>query len=443
MQAREWQFDGLVGPTHNYAGLALGNLAAAKNAGAVSNPRQAALQGLEKMRFVRNLGVPQAFLPPHYRPQVAVLRGLGFEGGLDQLLATAGRQAPGILAAVYSSSFMWAANAATVSPSADSADGRLHLTPANLVSHFHRSIEPQFSEHLLRQIFHNKKLFSVHNSLRPVQALGDEGAANHMRICKNHGDAGTNVFVYGKSHEMTSNPAKFPARQEQLASEAIARLHRLDPAATLMLQQSPQAIDFGVFHNDVIAMNTTNLMLVHAQAFIPGHQKKLKDFFAARPDFCFREIDARVLSVSDAVSTYLFNSELLELAGRKFALVAPSECENHAGVSAVVASLIAEGVLHDVHYLDVRESMRNGGGPACLRLRIVMTPEQEAAIHQGVVLTDEKYMQLVEWVNRHYRDRLHFDDLRDPQLVHELDVAYVALESILGMPGLYDRWRAE
>ncbi|MGA8031441.1 MAG: N-succinylarginine dihydrolase, partial [Casimicrobiaceae bacterium] len=42
-------FDGIPGPTHNYSGLAQGNLAAERNAQQVSNPREAALQGLEKM----------------------------------------------------------------------------------------------------------------------------------------------------------------------------------------------------------------------------------------------------------------------------------------------------------------------------------------------------------------------------------------------------------
>lgn len=443
MNAREWQFDGLVGPTHNYAGLALGNNASAMNAGAVSNPRLAALQGLEKMRFVRNLGVPQAFFPPHYRPLISVLKRLGFNGDLASLLSQSYQQAPGLLSALFSSSFMWAANAATVTPSADSLDGKLHLTPANLVSHFHRSVEGDFSRHLLAKIFHNTDLFSVHNYINPVQSLGDEGAANHMRICNNHSDQGDNIFVFGKSHELTYLPKKYPARQERMASEAIARVNCIDPSRVMFLQQSPEAIDLGVFHNDVIAMNTTRLMVIHEQAFIENDQKRLRDWATKQAQFMLHEIPSADLSIADAVSSYLFNSQLLETAPKKFTLVAPSECSNHAGVRRVVDRLLAESVLHAAHYLDVRESMRNGGGPACLRLRIVMTPEQERAIHSGVVLTDDKYTQLVEWVNTHYRDRLQFDDLRDPQFVFELDAAYGALESIIGMPGLYDPWRIE
>lgn len=441
MKAQEWQFDGLVGPTHNYAGLAMGNLAASSNAGSVSNPRLAALQGLEKMKFVHGLGVKQAFLPPHYRPLIAMLKRLGFDGDLGTILDSVARTCPALLASVYSSAFMWTANAATVTPSIDSGDGRLHLTPANLSSHFHRSIESQFVERSLGIIFHNKKLFSLHNALPMADILGDEGAANHMKICCNHSHEGHDIFVYGKSHEMTLSPVKYMARQHRLASEAIARLHGLKSGNVHYYQQSPKAIDAGVFHNDVIALNTASRMIIHEEALIAEHQHALRQLFAKNPSWRLFEIPASNLSIEDAVSTYLFNSQLLCLPGKKFALVAPSECMNHAGVRGQVDRLIGKGAIDQVHYLDVRESMRNGGGPACLRLRIVMTSEQSEAMHQGVVYTADKHNQLADWVGRHYRDRLCFDDLRDPNLVEELERAYSELEQILEMPGLYDPWR--
>lgn len=439
--AHEWQFDGLVGPTHNYAGLATGNLAAASNAGSASNPRLAALQGLKKMRFVRNLGVKQAFFPPHYRPLISELRRLGFSGDLGTVLDNAFRTAPGILASVYSSSFMWAANAATVTSSVDNLDGRLHLTPANLSSHYHRSVEAQFQQKSLKSIFHNKKLFCINNALPSVDIFGDEGAANHMLINYNNNSVGFNIFVYGKSFEKTLNPQKYLARQQLLASQSVARIHGLDLRRCLFFQQSPEAIDQGVFHNDVIALSTTSRMIVHEHAFVPEHQKQLRELFIGDPQLRLREVTLEELSIQDAVATYLFNSQLLELPGNKFVLVAPSECSNHAGVGRLVRNLKSEGVLDEVHYLDVRESMRNGGGPACLRLRVVMNPEQEEAIHQGVILTEEADKKLQEWVNKYYRDRLEFSDLRDPNFVNELDAAYEALEVLIGMPGLYDDYR--
>jgi succinylarginine dihydrolase len=442
MSAREWQFDGLVGPTHNYAGLATGNLAAAHNAGMVSNPRMAALQGLDKMRTVHNLGVPQAFFPPHYRPLVSELKRLGFSGSLGQILDAAYTQAPAMLAALYSSSFMWAANVATVTPASDSADGKTHLTPANLMSHYHRSIEAPFSYHMLNKIFHNNKLFSIHNPLPSVDSMADEGAANHMRLKNNTTKESLNIFVYGKSHEMTFQSTRHPARQHRAASEAIIRLHRLDPAGVLLLQQSPQVIDKGVFHNDVIAMSAGRLMVVHEEAFIPEHQQQLRSAVASQPELQLVELSSREVSVDDAVSTYLFNSQLLILPDGKTVMLAPAECSNHAGIRGCIERLITQGLLQEAHYLDVRESMRNGGGPACLRLRIVLDAKQEQSLHEGIVFTDEKYLQLSAWVKTHYRDRLHFSDLRDPALVTELDAAYRALEEIIGMPGLYDPWRS-
>lgn len=436
-QAREWQFDGLVGPTHNYAGLALGNLAAANNKGAVSNPRLAALQGIEKMRFVRDLGMGQAFLPPHYRPVISQLERLGFRGSRAEMIQQAAEQAPGFLASIYSSSFMWTANAATVTPSSDSADGKLHLTPANLTSHFHRSIEAEFSYRLLKAIFRNETLFSIHKPIHPCGQMGDEGAANHMRIINNEHCYAKHVFVYGNSEEKTFENRKFIPRQHRAASEAVARLHGINPADTIYLQQSPQVIDQGVFHHDVIGMNTGRLMIHHAESFIPEHQAQMRRYAATLPDFQYREIAAADLTVSEAVSTYLFNSQLLEVAPGSHVLVAPSEVANHPRAYAIAEQLKVDGLLSDVHYLDVRESMRNGGGPACLRLRVVLTSEEVSAMHPNIVANDSQLDQLSAWVKTHYRDRLSFDDLRDPQFAEELDVAYRALEEILALPGLY------
>lgn len=441
MKTREWQFDGLVGPTHNYAGLATGNMASAYNAGAVSNPRQAAIQGLEKMRFVRDLGMAQGVFPPHYRPLVSELKRLGFSGSLGKILDDVYRVAPELLAAVFSSSFMWAANAATVTPSADTHNGRLHFTPANLISHYHRSIETIVHWRNLKEIFRNESLFEIHNALPSADQFGDEGAANHMRVIGNSDNFGVNIFVYGRNHELTFKNIKFLPRQQRYASESISRSHGLTNSNSIFFMQSPEAISLGVFHNDVIALNTGSRMIIHRDALIPEHQKQLCDLFAEHPDWRLYEVDAGTLSIEDAVATYFFNSQLLTLPSGRYALVAPSECMNHAASSGLVEQLLSEGVLDEAHYLDVRESMRNGGGPACLRLRIVTTPEQDEFIHPGVILDDRLYQSLLTWIHRSYRDRLSFDDFRDPNFIKELDAAYGALEAIVALPGLYDSYR--
>ena len=95
----EINFDGLIGPTHNYAALSFGNLASASNAGAVARPRDAALQGLAKMRFAMDLGLIQGFFLPLERPNTRWLRELGFAGSDAQVCATAHAADPLLFAA--------------------------------------------------------------------------------------------------------------------------------------------------------------------------------------------------------------------------------------------------------------------------------------------------------------------------------------------------------
>ncbi len=438
----EWQFDGLVGPTHNYAGLAHGNMASARNAGLASNPRAAALQGLRKMCFVRDLGVRQAFFPPHPRPVISILQRLGFGCGtsLDAIAHTidlAYREAPHLLAAVFSSSFMWAANAATVSPSTDTKDGRLHLTPANLANHLHRSIEVDFTHRLLSIIFHNTYKFAVHNPLPSARLLSDEGAANHMRIINNKCDLSFNIFVYGAGGQGERLPKHVAARQKVEACMAVARLHGLNPQQSYFVQQHPDAIDRGVFHNDVIAMNTNGLMIAHKKAFVGNDAWRFEVNKMMGGEFQYITVSESELSVEEAVSSYIFNSQLLQISHKHYVLVAPIECTESPNANRLIQSWIADGILNAVHVVDVRESMRNGGGPACLRLRVTMTQDESAAMHSGVILTKTRADDLAAWVKRYYRDRLTLDDFRDPLLLDELQTAYAALEPIINMPGLY------
>ena len=221
---RELNIDGLVGPTHHFGGLSAGNLASQHHRHKVSHPKQAALQGLAKMKLLADLGIPQAVLPPHDRPDVASLRRLGFSGSDAEVIEKAGRDEPGLLSAFSSGSSMWSANAATVSPSADTDDGRVHFTPANLASNLHRCIESVTTATVLRAIFADESVFAHHGPLPQAAELGDEGAANHMRLSPAHGKSGLEIFVYGQSgNELATS--QHPARQSLLASAAVARLH--------------------------------------------------------------------------------------------------------------------------------------------------------------------------------------------------------------------------
>lgn len=424
-EAREYNFDGIVGPTHNYAGLSLGNLASAAHKGQMSSPRAAALQGLAKMRILHSLGVGQGVLPPHPRPSMSTLRRLGFPGSPGDAVVRLSREAPDLLPLVYSASAMWTANAATVSPSADTGDRRLHLTPANLVSNPHRAIEAGHTTMVLRAIFADPTHFVIHDPLPATPAFGDEGAANHLRVAPGHGRRGVEVFVFGS---IAGEPvAGLPRRQTRRASEAIARLHQLEDCR--FWQQKPAAIDAGAFHNDVVAVANERAVLYHADALDPSDIGSL-------PGACEMSVEGARLSLAEAVRTYLFNSQLVSVGDGTMTLIAPAEVEASKAASAEVARLIAEpdNPLVAVRYVNLRESMSNGGGPACLRLRVVLTEAQAAALRGRVVVDDVLLDELEDWVGRHYRETLTPADLADPALAVESLAALAELAEVLELP---------
>jgi succinylarginine dihydrolase len=437
----EANFDGLVGPTHNYAGLAMGNVASAKNADQPSDPRGAVLQGLAKMKALADLGMAQAVLPPQERPHIPSLKRLGFSGKDAEVLRKAHKEAPGLLAAMSSASSMWTANAATVSPGVDCADGRVHFTPANLATHLHRAIEPDTTARALQAIFADDKHFAHHDPLPATPQMGDEGAANHTRLCADYGAPGLELFVYGAAGEEQPRPRKYPARQTLAASEAVARLHGLDPSRCHYAQQAPEVIDQGVFHNDVIAVGNREVLLHHELAF--RNKQAVQDWMRAGlrgREPVFLEIAASEVPVEDAVHSYLFNSQLICPPDGSMWIVAAHECEEHPRVWAAIQRLIADPAnpIAGVKVFDLRQSMRNGGGPACLRLRVVLDQAERAAVNPKAWMDLALYDRLAAWARKHYRDRLVLADLADPALLDESRGALDELTQILGLGSLYD-----
>lgn len=444
MSAVEANFDGLVGPTHNYSGLAFGNLAALSHAGKVSNPRAAALQGLEKMARLVSLGVPQGVLPPQDRPHIPTLRRLGFSGEDDAIVTRVARRAPQLLAMCSSASSMWTANAATVSPAADTGDGRVHFTVANLCSQLHRAIEADQTERVLKTVFPDPAHFAHHPPLPAVNDLGDEGAANHVRLSAGAGSPGLELFVHGRAAGSARPQGRFPARQTLAASEAVARLHGLDPQRTLFALQNPVAIDAGVFHNDVISLGHENVFLYHERAFSEFQTlKRGVDTALPLTDIHWLQVDEAEVPLADAVRSYLFNSQLVTLPDGSMHLIVPAECEEIATVRRCLARLLAdENPVSGFTVLNLRESMHNGGGPACLRLRVELTAEQRAAVSPAVWLNDRLYDTLRQWVERHYRDRLTPADLADPLLLDESRTALDELTRLLDLGPIYPFQRA-
>lgn len=437
MKAIEANFDGLVGLTHHYAGLSFGNEASTRNQHQPSNPRLAAKQGLLKMKALADRGFVQGVIPPHDRPNLPLLRQLGYSGSDEQVLAQAAKTSPGLLSAVSSASAMWVANAATVSPSADSADGRVHFTAANLNNKFHRAMEAPQTARLLRAIFRDPQHFAVHDALPQVALFGDEGAANHNRLGAAYGERSLQLFVYGRDDNGGSAPGRYPARQTLQASQAVARLHQLADSQVLFAQQNPQVIDQGVFHNDVIAVSNREVLFCHQQAFVD--QPALLATLARRvPGFTAIEVPDSRVSVADAVSTYLFNSQLLSRDDGTMLLVLPEESRQHPGVWRYLTELVEQGgPVRELVSFDLRESMQNGGGPACLRLRVVLTPQEQQALNPAVIMNDSLFATLNRWVDRHYRDRLTQADLADPQLLREGREALDELTRLLDLGSVY------
>jgi succinylarginine dihydrolase len=443
MQAREANFDGLVGPTHNYAGLSFGNVASQNNEKSIANPKAAAKQGLRKMKQLADLGFLQGVLPPQERPSLRLLRELGFSGNEGRVIERAAKEAPELLAAASSASAMWTANAATVSPSADTQDGRVHFTPANLTSKLHRAIEHEATRDTLRAIFADPARFAVHEALPGTSALGDEGAANHTRFCTEYGQRGVEFFVYGRSeYRRGPEPKRYPARQTFEASRAVAQRHGLEEAATVYAQQSPEVVDAGVFHNDVIAVGNCQTLFCHERAFVD--QSAVYDQLRTQLSRHGAELDVievpdAQVSVADAVSSYLFNSQLLTGLDGKQTLVVPQECRENPRVAEYLDQFMSgSGPIDGVLVFDLRESMKNGGGPACLRLRVVLNEAERAAVTPGVWIDDTLFNRLDAWIETHYRDRLAAADLADLSLLVQSRTALDELTQILGLGSLYD-----
>jgi succinylarginine dihydrolase len=415
MTLTEINFDGIVGPSHNYAGLSLGNLASAKNAGGPSHPRAAALQGIEKMRANVRLGLAQGVFMPQERPNRA---------WLGAMATTPEDAAPGLLACALSASSMWAANAATVTPAPDAADGKCHLTVANLVTMPHRSHEWHGTLRQLQTVFAHDD-FRVHVPVRPP--FGDEGAANHMRLCPDHASTGIEIFVYG----VAGGP--FPARQHIEASKAVARCHRIKDA--LFVQQSPEAIAAGAFHNDVVAVANERVLFAHEQAF-ENKDRFYADLRARLPEVEIVEVPASAVSLADAIQSYLFNAQLVTLPTGGMALVLPTEAHDHPRVRTWLDGHIAgNGPIRRLIPVDVRESMANGGGPACLRLRVVADP---LTVDPRFMVDEAKLDLIANSITHYWPETIAPGDLHSPRLWDKICTARDALLSALNITELSD-----
>ncbi len=246
--------------------------------------------------------------------------------------------------------------------------------------------------------------------------------------------------MYGRAALRPDSPAprRYPARQTLEASQAVARLHRLPDARCVFAQQHPDVIDEGVFHNDVIAVGHERVLFYHEAAFL--HPDAVLRALADRVEgFTPVRVDTREVPVEDVVRSYLFNSQLVRVPGEDgLTLIAPEECLETDRVARWLDANVGLGQpIARVRTFDLRQSMQNGGGPACLRLRVVLTDDERAAVNPHCLLDETRHQALVTWVEKHYRDALRSEDLADPQLLIETRTALDELTQLLGLGSIY------
>ncbi len=441
----EVNFDTLPGPTHFYGGLSFGNVPSMENVGSYSNPKMAALQSLEKMKLLDRLGVKQAILPPHERPYLPLLEKLGYTGSPEAILKGVEKFDPWLLEQLGSSASMWAANSATISPSVDSIENRMQITPANLASNLHRFIEAEFYSRLFKVIFPNPIFFSHHDPLPPIRPFFDEGAANQMRFCKSHEGPGIECFIFGSRQGQTFPPlpSKFPARQSLEACSSIIRLHKLFNGHFLSLLQNPEAIDQGSFHNDLVATSNQNLLLIHEKALFDqdanlDYLKKMVSSVCDTELIIF-EIKEEDLPLKEALSTYFFNVQIVTLADNTMNMIAPMECQNNSKAFALHKKILDDNniPITEIHYIDLHQSMKNGGGPACLRLRVVCKESEQKEILQTVFYSARLHDRLTEFIHKHYPDKFRSEDLSNPILYNKQRLALEELTQILNLGKIY------
>jgi succinylarginine dihydrolase len=302
------------------------------------------------------------------------------------------------------------------------------------MSMLHRSREAPDTLKRLRGLFQEGAPVDIHPALPATPDLSDEGAANHMSFSGGPGQRGVEVFVYGREAG-EPQAAGFPARQSRLAGEVIARRHGLDSARTVHLRQARGAIDAGAFHNDVVAVSCLDTLFYHEDAFADGPEAiEATLTAAARGLFTpqFERVDRADVPLTDAIRSYLFNSQLFWRPGsERLTLLVPAEVQETPSTARFVAGIASRGgPIGDVVTVDVRESMRNGGGPACLRLRVPLTGAEQAGLNPGMLATAERLTALEAAITATYRDRISPEDLADPSLIEDCARAVAALEAV-------------
>ena len=408
--------DTIIGPTYHYGGLALGNTHSLDHKHVVANPKKAALQGLSKMKLLRDHGISQYVLPAYVRDYKGLVQGYyNNQGDFEDNLKRLYDENLDIFSSFFSASSAWLANAWTMTPSIDSSDGRYHVSPASLNACFHRQLDVKQTIAILTNRLCSKTYITCHHP----SPFFDEGAANMIRLSA--GGKGLYLFVSG-----SSDTKRFKSRHDKRSWQRLVSQHQLDPDYVIYLTQHPDAIDAGVFHNDVISFGVDDLLVVHENAFVdqPNYCDTILEryFSCFGTDLTLIQIPDSILPLKDAVNSYFFNSQLVRKDDNRYLLLVPSRCKG-LPVMDYFVSIVAkkwESQL-EIMVCDVEESIKNGGGPACLRNSMDVYDDPKLIFDDRYLFTLEKYDDFVRLVNQYYPSSLELNDFLSVSFLNDLD----------------------
>ena len=139
------------------------------------------------------------------------------------------------------------------------------------------------------------------------------------------------------------------------------------------------------------------------------------------PGFELVEVPDAEVPLADAIRSYLFNAQLVTPPDGAMTLVAPTECRDTPSVKAwIERHLASNGAIRRVEFVDVRQSMANGGGPACLRLRVACDPGD---VDPRFLVDEAKLDRLADVIAAHWPEEIASSDIQSPALVADIERA--------------------
>jgi succinylarginine dihydrolase len=152
------------------------------------------------------------------------------------------------------------------------------------------------------------------------------------------------------------------------------------------------------------------------------------------PDVQLVEVPASEVPVADAVSSYLFNAQLVSPPDGETTLIVPSEARETASVWSWLQRHVAgNGPIRNLVVVDVRQSLANGGGPACLRLRVAADP---ATVDPRFLVDEAKLDRIAAVIEQSWPAEIHSSELQDPKVVAAIESARASLYDSLDLAEL-------